>query len=303
MAKNQSPLGYGALLVAGVALVVAAASAPAADTIDAVVAVVEGTPVLASELVALRTSLLRQGESVTAPAELLERKIEDLLIAKRSESLNLAVGEKEVDDAIQRIADENRLTKEELFRALSEQGLTPGEYRELLGQQILRMRIIQHEVEPMVRVDRADLVAHMKANPDRFAEPPRIQLRLLSPQNGAEWLQVCGNGCRSVPAKLAADLDAQEPMLVDWYALDEQIRFWLSSAPAESEVRAFSRGDAVVVVQFVTTIPGRLKPLDEVYDVVYDEVRRRKLERAFQQWLADLKADAWIERFSNPLLN
>lgn len=183
-----------------IGLALAMPSASRAELLDAVVAVVEGRPILLSELRELREGLAADGEAVTRPADLVERRIEDILVERRAETLGLTVTERDIDDAVARIASQNGMTPDDLYSAVAAQGLSQDDYRRVLRDQLRRMRIAQREIEPRVRVDRADMLAWMRRHADRFGAAPQARLRILSlGRSEAEALA----GCEPCPAARA----------------------------------------------------------------------------------------------------
>lgn len=254
---------------------------------DEVVAVVDGQAILRSELDVLQASLARQGEHISDMRLLLERRIEDLLVAARAESLGIRIGEKQLDETIENIAAQNKLTKTQLYETIVSQGLSTSEYREMLREQMLRMQIIQREIEPLVSIDQADLVAYMKTHRDRYATPPEVELRLL-------------NKPMLRPADVTEALMSVRPTNANWRDLTPAIQEWVSEQAAVGAIRYFGPTDGMppTWVQLTKIRPPELRPLAEVEDEVYERVRREKIERAFQHWLSDLKAKTWVERFT-----
>lgn len=288
-------------------LALGAPDASRAVLVDAVVAVVEGRPILLSELRELREGLAADGEAVTHPADLVERRIEDMLVERRAETLGLAVTERDIDDAVARIAGQNGMTPNDLYTAVAAQGLGRDEYRRVLRDQLRRMRIAQREIEPRVRVDRADMLAWMRRHADRFGAAPQARLRILSLSRGeAEALAGCASlpGCATADrlAAAAGRLDDASPVIVHWPDLEGELQTWIAGDPAPGELRllAGAAPGQWLLVRFDALVPGELVALDGVRDEVEAEVRREKMDAAFRGWMTELKRDALIERYPLP---
>ncbi len=298
-----------AMLITAVLLTAApTVSASTTEVVDAVVAVVEGRPVLLSELRDLREALAREGESVTRPVDLVERRIEDILVERRAEQLGLAVSEQDLDDAVARIASQNAMEAADLYAAVAAQGLGRDVYRGVLRDQIRRMRIAQREIEPRVRVDRADMLAWMRRHPDRFGAAPKVSLRILN--LGQREVEAIA-GCTDLPACVdssvlasatRSDLGAAPALVVDWPDLEGVLQTWVAQEPDAGTVKLLpaETPSRWLVVRFDALIPGELAALDSVQADVEAEVRREKMEAAFRGWLVELKRDALIERLDIP---
>lgn len=275
-----------ALTVGALFFMAAQGHSSESQAVDQVVAVVDGHPILRSELEGLRTSLSRQGEEISDLGLLLERRIEDLLLSSRAESLGIRIGEKEIDETVESIASQNEMTRVQLYEAIANQGLALLEYRRLLRDQMLRMQIIQKEIEPLVNIDQADLVAYMKANRDSYSSQPEVQLRILA------------NAAVQASA-ITESIALVRPTTIEWGNLAPELQEWIANSPTPQSIRYFpSRGgNAGLWVQYILLQPAELRPLAEVENEVYERVRREKIERAFQHWFSELKARTWIDRF------
>jgi hypothetical protein len=263
---------------------------------------------LLSELRDLREALAREGESVTRPVDLVERRIEDILVERRAEQLGLAVSEQDLDDAVARIASQNAMEAADLYAAVAAQGLGRDVYRNVLRDQIRRMRIAQREIEPRVRVDRADMLAWMRRHPDRFGATPKVSLRILNlGQREVEAIASCTAlpACAessALGAAAAADLDEAPALVVNWPDLEGELQTWLAGEPDAGAVKLLpaEAPGRWLVVRFEALVPGELAALDSVAADVEAEVRREKMEAAFRGWLVELKRDALIERLDIP---
>lgn len=289
-------------------LAVLPAGAISAELVDGVVAVVEGRPVLISDLRNLQADLRRQGEPAESWADLRERRIEDLLVNRRADELGLAVTDKDVQDAIERIAGQNGMPVDELLRTVAAQGLEELEYRRVLRQQLLRVRISQREIEPRVRVDRADLVAWMRRHADRYGATPRARLwmGMFSDAALTRLLPDCAPPAACLDRSLGPDTLSAEPDLspveIPWNELDGDLQRWLSQDPEPGAfwVKAAPEPGAWILLRFVGLEAGDMQPLAEVEAEVFEAVRREKLDQAFLRWLDELKGAAWVERFPLP---
>jgi len=145
------------LAVSLVALVASLARPAAADpvVIDQVVARVDGRPILLSELRARARPLLlpyrdapawrRAAALRKALAELLDRRIDEELVAAAAHRRALVVGEGEVEQALARIAETNRLSRAALLKAAVAAGYSPEQYREEVRRQLLAQRLVYDE--------------------------------------------------------------------------------------------------------------------------------------------------------------
>ena len=132
---------------------------------DYIVAVVNSEPVTNNEV---RNSLLRAEQQLTQagtpmpPRDELARLVLDRLIADKAQLQEarlsgLRVEENAIDNAVQSVAQQNKLTVDELRKRLTADGLTFAKFRDGLRDELLVTRFRQREVEARVKVSEADI--------------------------------------------------------------------------------------------------------------------------------------------------
>jgi len=101
---------------------------------------------------------VRVKQGIKDRTEARDMLIEETLISLDATKLGLTVSPEEVDRALEEIAKTNKLSQEELLKALNEQGYELPSYREALKQQLLAMRWVMRRAasenmpsEPMER--------------------------------------------------------------------------------------------------------------------------------------------------------
>ncbi|RMF15590.1 MAG: hypothetical protein D6761_07585, partial [Candidatus Dadabacteria bacterium] len=212
------------------------------EVVDEIVAVVEGTPILRSDLRALRATLAQQGDADLADDALVEQRINDLLMTAWADRNHVSIDDKQIDATVQNVAEQNGMSVEELYEAVRAQGLSRVAYREMLRTQLLRMQIVQREIEPGISIDDADLIAWMREHPDRYGLEPVIAVR-VGP--------------------------SQELVEVPWSTLDPEVQQWIAGNPQPGAVTEIARDGVPTQITFVGLRQADLPPLEQVREQVY----------------------------------
>ena len=158
-------------MIAGLVLALALALEPAAYAqgrialVDRIVAVVNNDVVTASELservASAMRELRRQGtplpERGVLDKQMLERLILDKAQIQLARDTGLRVDEVQVDRAIERIAESNRLTLLDFRKALESDGIVFERFREDLRQQIALTRLREREVDEKIQVSDSEI--------------------------------------------------------------------------------------------------------------------------------------------------
>jgi peptidyl-prolyl cis-trans isomerase SurA len=169
--------------------------------VDRIVAVVNKEVITASELnealASAERALRRQGTQLP-PRELLERQMLERLVIEKAQLMmaretGIRVDELQLDRAVQRVAEQNRMTLSEFRGALERDGVSFAAYRDDLREQIILSRLREREVMDRIQVSDGEIdlfLADMKSPAERVefnlahilvripeqASPERIEL-------------------------------------------------------------------------------------------------------------------------------
>lgn len=190
-------LALSCLSVAGVA---AAQTRVEPREIDRVVAVVNSDVITALEVDARLRSVerqLRRQRIEVPPAEelrrqVLERLIMDRALSQAARDRGLRVDDAEVDRALARIAQENRLTPAALRQQIEADGAQFVRFREDVRDEILTSRLREREVDARIQISEADIDAFLAEQRDTPAAPAEYEIGqiLLRIPEGASAEQI-----------------------------------------------------------------------------------------------------------------
>jgi peptidyl-prolyl cis-trans isomerase SurA len=161
-------------------LLVSPLLAPAQGTVlvDRIVAVVNKEVITLSELSAAvagaERQLRRQGtaapERAALERQMLERLILDKAQLQMARDTGIRIDELQLDRAVQRIAENNKMTLADFRRALERDNVPWDAWREDLREQIILSRLREREVDEKIQVNDSEIdlfLEGMKAQPDR----------------------------------------------------------------------------------------------------------------------------------------
>ncbi|MBI5514623.1 MAG: peptidylprolyl isomerase [Deltaproteobacteria bacterium] len=161
--------GFCALFLAG--LLGAWGGPAAAEVLDRVVAVVDEEAIFLSDVERRARPFLAEANAQGGtPAvlarrrqevlrEALDRMIDDKLLQRAATRAHQAVNDTDVDEFVQRIAQERNATPEQVYQAVQSQGITRMEYRSFMESELLRLRMLQLRVRGRINITDADLRA------------------------------------------------------------------------------------------------------------------------------------------------
>jgi parvulin-like peptidyl-prolyl isomerase len=329
------------LLLAALLVSLAGVRAPAhADTkaaapvdhrayvVDRVVAIVNDTVILESELRARLASMEPDLQSITDPKErarrldklktqMLDEMVDEELIVQAAAEARIEVDASEVQAAMDEIKKQNKLDDAGLAAALSEQGYTLASYREDLRRQLLRLRTVNQLVRPKVNITDEDVKAKYDEMSRRSNAVSAVQLAhiLIKVPDKATEQQLAAAKDKAATAvqrvKAGEDFAAVAAQLSDddaTKATGGQLGWFERGSMAspewetivfsmdKGEVRGPIAGPQGLEVFYVTDLKkNSLGTFDDLKEKIRADLQRREMDKQTQTWVDELKKKAYID--------
>ncbi len=300
-------------------------SAAHARVVEKIVALVGDDVILLSEvedraapLLAEVAAIPNQGErdarSSSVRREVLDRLIDDQLLAQQATDLKLTVSNDEIDRAIGQIKRDYGLNDTQLEGELRKQGMSMAVYRMNTKKEILKYRVLNIAVGSKVNVGDSEVQSyydrHMKSsnvqlrashiflaipeNADNAAVVEREQLAkslLARAQEGEdfaklarEYSQDAGNRAEGGDLGFIGRDILPKPI--------EELLFSMKVGEVRGPVRA-DRG--FHVMKLVDKRNKDAKPFAEVQDEIRMRLRQREMERQTKIYLSDLRKKVLVD--------
>ena len=296
--------------------------------VERVVAVINDSIILRSELDARMVPVIGEAQSITDPKE-RERRIEKLrsqvldemvneeLIVQAAEASKIEVDSSEVQAALDEIKSSNNLDDAALGQVLAAQGYTLANYKQDLRRQLMRLRAINQLVSPKVNVSEDDVKARydqMQRRSEavsavqlshiliRLPEYPTEQQIAEAKERAAKTIErvKAGEAFAAVAGEVSDDVGTKATGgELGWFQ-----RGSLANPEWEPIVFSMEKGDIRGPVQgpqglhvfHVTEIKrSDLKPYAEMKEGIMRELRRKALDKQTQTWLEELRKKAYID--------
>ena len=186
------------LLLAGLfAPLTSRAQALPDNSLDRIVAIVEEDVILRSELdLAVRSIQARYADrrSQLPPLDVLERQVLESLVLlrlqlQRAESGGIRIGDGEVEQAIARIAEQNRISIDQMRQQLARDGMEFSEFRRTLRDEMTAQRLRQNIIQSRVNVSDTEIDILLASNSLKRGQV-RVALLLVAVPQGAAQEQI-----------------------------------------------------------------------------------------------------------------
>lgn len=318
------PAATVAVMLAVVAIV-AVASTVQAKLIDAVIAVVDSTPVTLHELEAFKKTSARllSPEQRDDDRAVLGALINQRLFDAAYEKLNIHASDEAVNSYISHVFEATGTNKEAIMVSLKRLGLTWKEYFERMRNEVKKAQLIDREIRSRVNVTPEEVERYWRKEAS-YVLPDRVEIgdifipfppdadaeqtaEVMKTADEAHALAVKG----SKGFARAARTYSQGPSAEDGGTLGvfesgsmaklfedavAQLKEGEVSQPLVSE-------QGVHIVRLVRKMPPGRVPLADVKDKIRSKLYDEKLQARFQTWMhKGLREEHYVDEFYDEML-
>ncbi|WP_082551450.1 peptidylprolyl isomerase [Massilia sp. Root351] len=164
--------------------------------IDSIAVVVNEDVITRRELTErVKTVVQRmKAQNVQLPGDAdLQRQILERMIVERAQlqlakEMGVRVDDNQLDRAIARIAEQQKLTVQDMRNQMEKEGITFAAFREEIREEIIMQRLREHEVDSKVQISDAEVDAHLAAEAAMAAEQFEMnisQIMIRIPENAS----------------------------------------------------------------------------------------------------------------------
>jgi peptidyl-prolyl cis-trans isomerase SurA len=127
------------------------------------------------------TTRLRSQGAQLPDAEDLRRQVVEAMITERAQlqlgkEYGVRVSDTELDRAIGRIAESQKLSVQDMRNQMEKEGMTFAQFREQIRNEIIMQRLVDHEVDSKIQVSDAEIDTYMAA--EKAAAADRVEVDL-----------------------------------------------------------------------------------------------------------------------------
>jgi peptidyl-prolyl cis-trans isomerase SurA len=296
------------------------------EVVDRIIAFVNDDIITMSELkertnafVAARRQnpfLDEQEESIESIRKnILNLLINERLAAQEISRLNISVSEEEVDEAVERIKQENRLTQEALEAELRKQGMQIKDFRQQIRESLEQTKLVNREVRSKTVITDEMVESYYRSHMEEFqtkerwriqdiflpfspsdTSEQRAQIRKLAQhilerlRQGAQFALLAQRFSQGPGAESGGDLGyfskgELEPVL-------EAAVETLEAGEISPDIET-TRGIHIIKVTEVSLTPPR--SLDEVRESIRRMLYNREVDFRYREWLSSLRERSYVK--------
>ena len=294
--------------------VLATATIGQAETINRIVATVDGQPVTLRELEAYsgqmndRAAMMHpQGTADMSQRDFLDALLMNKMIENEVDTQGLRAKAVDIDSYIERIKNQGGLDDEQLEAALADQGMSMEQYRKQIAQEIEQALLMNKEVGSRVSVPDEAVQRHYEAHREDYATPDQVRIRHiflpLSPGAGAdEELKMTtlmetlhGRAVRGEDFSILASTYSLGPGadqggdlgFFERGQMDSDIERIAFSIPEGAISQPFLTPAGVHMIKVEERDTEGVKPLAEVQEEIRTQLYSTELSKRYRRWFQD----------------
>lgn len=295
-----------------------------ADSLDRIVALVNGDVILYSELQTRVNLIIKDSKDpkLSDPAnrgqverEVLRQMIAERLAEQEIKRLKITVSDKEVDDTINTIKKENNFTDAQFEYVVQQEGQTVAQFRQEIRRQLERSRLVDRVFKSKTIITDAQVDAYLKEGPKPTAtgrELERLAVIFLPFAADATHKGTDQKAADQVLARLKKGEDfarvakqvSRGPAVEEGgdigYISKEELSPEIGAA-----VKAMKPGEISDVIKgaggfyIVKLLDVKKEQISSSAGDSREKARRelmqQEVSRKFEEWIRDLEAKAFVE--------
>jgi len=234
----------------------------------------------------------------------IDKLIEDKLILAAANEKEMIIRDDVVDKRIKEISDRYP-SEDEFIQAINAEGLTVGDLKKKLMDQLKAKYIVDLEVRDKVFVNPQDVTVYYNQHINEFERKNQVNLQSVFVSFDKRGKTEARNRAAEARSRMIAgeDFDTifksysdgasvgtiEQGQMVDSI---ENVVFALKleevSQPVEVE-------KGIYVFKAIGVVPGKLQSLKEVKDQIYNKLYDEQFQSKFKEWIDKLRKKAYVE--------
>jgi len=247
--------------------------------------------------------------------KILNDLIDQKIALEKIKELEIQAEPKEVDQAIEKVKEDNQLTQEGLIAKLKERGTTYEAYRKSMQAELERIELINYEVQSKIVLREEDIEKYYKEHIDEFTSGGKVRLGLIflkqtdpadkdearalyqKTQNILSMIQG-GEDFAKLARKYSSGPGAREGGDLGVFKLSEmesEMAKQIEGLSSGDVAKPIIRPDGIRIIKVVEKDKGGVKSLEQVRNAIQSILYREEVERRYSSWLSELRKKAYIK--------
>jgi len=315
--NSKFKIQHSKLAAVAVAAAVLLATMAAAETVNKIVATVDGDPITIHEIRQFISSRSRGGQipedmQPDSP-QVLDAFITEKLIQKEISDQGIVVTDADVDRYIDGIRAQNKLTMDRLKQAVEMQGMSWDTYRGQVREELLKAQLINREIRGKVNVTPEEIQRYYEKHKDEFVstgeEVKVLHILIPLPANASEAQieaakeqaeqlrkKIDGPSDFANAAKVLGDDSGGDLGYLNPDSMQEELGGAVKKLKPGQVSEPILAGGGVHLVMVEEVKQGSDTPVDQFSDTIKQKLYNEAMEERYDRWLReDLRLKHYVD--------
>jgi peptidyl-prolyl cis-trans isomerase SurA len=237
-------------------------------------------------------------------SQVLNQLVENSLVAQEAKRMGITVDDADVDRAVENFKKEHNLDQERLELGLAAQGMTLGQYRERIREQITQSMIVSRAVRAKIVITDEEINAYYNSHYQDFKAKKKYHLKNIIVKDSTALATVQGKLEKKVDfSQVAKDYSigsnassGGELGTFDISSFSNEIKDALEGVGKGQYTKPVDMGGAFQILYVADIISMGQGPVqEEMEKQIQDILYREHGEAQFKKWMETLKNSAHIK--------
>lgn len=236
-------------------------------------------------------------------SDMLSRMVDRKLTDQEVRRFNLTVTDTEIDAAIERLKEAQRMTQEDLLEALEQDGMTFADYRDKMRQEILRPKLINYSVKSKVVVTDKEVSAYYNENMADYAGVRKFRVSNILLIDKAIAISVHerlenGEDFKELARQFSKAPNAEDGGALGSFTLDtfsDQLKTAVGQIDQGQFTDVIPTDQGLQIFFLDEIIETKDTPIDAVKEEIHRKLYEQIVEEKFSSWLESLRENSHIK--------
>ncbi|PMP62793.1 peptidyl-prolyl cis-trans isomerase [Desulfurella multipotens] len=264
-----------------------------AEVIDKIVATVNDRPITTYDLKELAPFYHAKDEK-----QLLNEVINDYVIEDIAKKDGIVLTDQDINEFIENVAKNNKLTKDELEQKIKQEGLSYDYYKEFAKFNAYKLKVMQKIFAPTIQIDEKEIKNFYDNHPNLFNQST-VTLDIIETKSKSDieeamrQLQL-GSSFDSVKGKYS--INKSEPKQLDVADINKQLQGIIEKMQVGQISPIIESTNGYFIIKVLDKKNVNLS-FDDVKDKIRSLLFEEKLNERFSSWLSGIKSSMDISTF------
>ncbi|MBN1904184.1 MAG: peptidyl-prolyl cis-trans isomerase [Deltaproteobacteria bacterium] len=249
--------------------------------------------------------------------QILDIIIEERIVKSKIKELeDLQATTEQIDEYVEYIKEENKLTQEELVEQLKHEGLSLEKFREKVKEDLERRNLVDNEIRLKMIVTEEQIAAYYEANKKNYERPGSAHIASIflvpASQGSASELDELKKKGETIIERISKgekfeDLakefsngpganDGGDLGNIPLTDIDKKILDVINSLKDGEVSNPINMGNRIQIVKLIKKVDTGYAPIEELRDKIHETLYNNEMERRYKEYMNTLKKESYIKK-------